>query len=184
MNSKNSNLTADEIQKLVNERIEAAEKNGIRKLVDELYSTIQYFPSWIKHSREYVPEIVQQATEESSKNAAGKLEKKKIFKIDNNDFIFCFYETTSHEHSHYGQLDVNWNGRSVFSLGMSIDFSRGNGYTSPEWHSFNIEGYIPGDWESILRNLKDEILRTDQEREKRKKEDPKKLDDLKKKFGL
>lgn len=185
--SQASSSEADRVHKAVKDRIASAESKGTRKLAEQMYHDTKHFSSWIKHTpRDYVPSYVLDAVQTKVDGKTPK-EKETVLALTfaNGVLEFRFRESGSRfENTDYGYLELRWNDKSVLTLGMAIDWNDGDEYVGPEWHSFKIEAYIPGDWEDVLNELKSAIEMQKKDRELKKREDPEKLNELKKKFGL
>lgn len=179
---------ADRIEAIVKKRKEEANKKGLPKLVEELWEHqgVRYFHSWIQQNRNYVPAFVQEATESKSKRDGKDKDTKTIsLRLESKTLSFAFTETSSYDGTNYGELDLIVSDKTVLSLGMAIDYGDiKNEWDSAHWHAFDVTAYIPGDWENDLHRLKSEIEKLRADRERAAKEDPAKLNDMKKRFGI
>ena len=168
---------ADRVHRMVNERIQSAEKKGIRELVEELYlKKFKQNPIWTGKTNKQL-----HATRDPMREAEQTGQNKRL---EDDVLEFRFRETGDFDGTNYGELELFWNKNSVMQLDMAINWDDGDEYVSAEWHSFSIKAYIPGEWENILQSIKQDLETSSNEQKKREREDPRKLEDLKKKFGL
>jgi len=68
-------------------------------------------------------------------------------------------------------------------LALNAAFNDEDKY-NPDWSIFGIEAFVEGDWIGDFREMADKVESERVERERRKREDPQKLEKLKKDFGI
>lgn len=169
------------VQEEVKKKKKIAEDKKVKELISELYfGLIQYFPSWLKNNnREDVPKIISEATEE-------KEDKSDIVKIILNKkkykFIFSqsSFDTLDGEYLTHGLLKLLFKDQVVLAINLSLEHSD---YDS-SWDPFEIKAFIDGDWIDDFTELKKAEKDDRRSREIIKAEDPKKIEELKKNFGI
>lgn len=170
---------AHRVQEEVRKRKKIAEEKGVKELISQLYfDRLQYFPSWIKKSGNYVPKLINSAQEEKNGD-------KKVTLISFNGKIYTF-EFSQHSFSTpddyctHGLLERFANEKKWLAINVSLE---NNEYDS-KWRPFDIKAFIDGDWIDDFRYLKEAIQENDKLREAEKAEDPKKVQELKDDFGI
>jgi hypothetical protein len=151
----------------------------VKKLISQLYfDRLQYFPSWIKRSRNYIPKIINNAQEEKNGN------KKVIFiSFNGKTYKFEFSEhsfSTPDDYCTHGLLELFAYEKKLLAINVSLEVDQ---YDS-KWRPFDIKAFIDGDWIDDFRYLKAAIQENDKLREAEKAEDPKKVQELKDDFGI
>jgi len=169
----------EEVQK----RKRAAREIGVDKLISDLYfSQIQYYPSWIQHSRDYVPDEISQATESGSKKEDAEkvieitlFDKKYTFEFGSKSFSLPDGENTTH-----GDLTLYENEKKVLKLNCSLNYDE----ICSEWRPFDIEAYIEGNWIGCFTKLKEIIKEKKEQKEIQGAEDPDLVKKMKENFGI
>jgi len=78
-----------------------AEKMGLPKLISDLYHhNIMHYPSWISHSRKYVPAIVEKAVKQDDNYKEEKVE----IILNNKIYLFGYKKVTMADD--YGELEL------------------------------------------------------------------------------
>ena len=146
-----SNKTeAQLIKEEVAKRKKIAKDKGVDKLISDLYfSSIEYFPSWIKNNKEDdgVWLIVTEASRSKEKDEK-KNRDKKITEIvlNGGKYKFVFEEnsftTPDNDYHIHGLLELFLYEKKVLALNTAFEHSD---YDST-WSCFGIEAFIDGDW--------------------------------------
>lgn len=177
---------ADRVYKKVEEIKSRANELGVPELINELYhKNIKYYPSWIEHSRDYVPSVVISAVKEVNKQekSNGKEWERIKINLKGKEYIFDFEEhsfSVEGDYCHQGNLGLFLDNKKMLALSMSKDLDK---YDSI-WWVFNVDAFIESDWIKDFKELKEAIKLQEIERNKKKREDPSKIVKLKKDYGI
>lgn len=166
------------VEKEVEKRKQKAKDLGIPKLFEGLYfHKIIHYPSWITHSRGYVPALVTNAARLDDRSIQIILEGKKyIFRFEERRF-----STPDGESHRHGLLEVFQNDQRVLALDAAFEYER---EYDPDWAVFGVEAFIEGEWLNDFTKLEKQIEINKEEREKKQREDPTRLEKLKRDFGI
>ncbi|OGX08178.1 MAG: hypothetical protein A2Z88_03285 [Omnitrophica WOR_2 bacterium GWA2_47_8] len=167
------------IEKEVQLRKQRAKDLGILEIFEKLYQKVPHYPSWIKneHNKEHVCSLITDAVK------IGDDEVK--IKLRDRDYIFRFlknnFSTPDGEFHMHGKWELYFDSKKILSLNMAYqddEFSFGN------WSVFGVSAFVEGDWIKDFQELLARIEFEDKEREKRKRENPERINKLKEDFGI
>ena len=97
----NKNYQAIKVRYQVEKMQKKAEKMGLPKLISDLYHhNIMHYPSWISHSRKYVPAIVEKAVKQDDNYKEEKVE----IILNNKIYLFGYKKVTMADD--YGELEL------------------------------------------------------------------------------
>ena len=171
---------AYDVEQQIKKLKKVAEDRGIPKLVAELYfDKIRYFPSWIKKDRLYVPELIESAESVPKSNGRETL----FLTIRGTKYRFEFTEhsfSTPDDYVTHGLVEIFTEDKKWFGVNSSCTYHE---YGST-WSPFEVTAFIDGAWVRDLTDLKKAINEQDRQRSVQKAEDPIRINQLKKDFGL
>lgn len=176
-NNKNEKpKSAGRIRKEVEKKKKKAEKMGIPKLISDLYHhNIRYYPSWIGHSREYVPTMIERAHERKHRNNKEEVE------ILLNKKVYLFkYEEDDIEENVYGNLKLFINGEKGFAISESVFHDKEKSYYNP----IAVDAFGEGEWINDFQQLDKQIKVLAQKRKKDEFQDSAEISKLRKDFDI
>lgn len=176
-------MNPDEIYKEVERRKARAKELKISDVVFDTYEKkyLKYYPTWFssEHNREALPPEVIGA--ESLDNKGVKI------RLASGTYTFKYAEKVKNlENDVWIDGEFELLAEDQLVLAFSVYGVIGEYVT--EYSINDIEAFIEGPWVEDLRRLSALIeaynLKRKQEREKRERDDPQKLADLRKRFGI
>lgn len=174
-------MNPDDIYAEVEQRKNRAKELGIFETVFPLYHKhLRYYPAWTKNSPKAIFPAVSEAVDLGDHRVR--------LKINGRSYTFSYSERSIPGYDDFftmGHLQITLEDQMVFECDVHVDdtdeFERK--HTPGE-----IEAFIEGPWIEELKHLLTLILKHEEEesrlREKEQRENPEKLMDLKKRFGL
>lgn len=175
-----SRYEADYIEKEVQLRKQRAKDLGILTMFEKLYQKIPHYPAWIKneHNREYVCSLVTDAVKLEDDVVKIKLKDKEYtFKFIKNSF-----STPDGEFHQHGKRELYSDARKLLSVNMAYEcdeFSFGGC-----WSAFDTAAFVDGEWIKDFKELFERIEIEDKDRERKRRENPDRLNKLKEDFGI
>ncbi|ODS34494.1 MAG: hypothetical protein SCARUB_00370 [Candidatus Scalindua rubra] len=172
--SKTLNQEAKKDRKEAEKRRKKAKMMGIPELISGLYhDNIKYYPSWINHSREYVPTIVERAHKQED-----GYNKEKVEIVLNNKI--CLFKYQKPLITDYGQLKLYIDGKKVFAV--SEEEYHDEYYDN--YHPILVDAFVEGEWINDFQQLDKQIKILEEKRAKEGFENSAEISKLKKDFGL
>lgn len=179
---------AHRVQEEIKKRKQIAEDKHVKELICGLYfGGIEHYPSWIKNdlNREYVPSVISTATESKDKGVKNEREKKiTTIVLNDKEYRFSFsehsFDTPDGEWNTHGLLELYFEDKKILAINASLEHST---YDST-WSPFGIEAFIDGDWIADFVALKELKEQSERERAIQTAEDPRKVEEMKKNFGI
>jgi hypothetical protein len=133
---------ARRVEEEVRKRKNIAEGKGVKELISELYfSPLQYFPSWIKQSSDYVPKLIDSAQEEKigEKDTTTISFKGKKYRFEFSQHSFS---TPDDYYWTHGLLELFSNDKKLLAINLSWEDEED--IDASEWRPFGIEAFIDG----------------------------------------
>lgn len=177
-------MDPDEIYRQVQSRIRRAEELRIRETLWPLYQeSFRSYPTWLKNCPEYIYPGITDPIEVARDQVQ--------LTINGKRYLFDYKERNSLLPDDYdtviGTLALSVSDQLVFKFDIFITLPE-------EWydtrkHSFSqIDAFVEGPWitelEELFPKIKAHQQKTMEMRRKQEREDPKKLEDLRRRFGL
>ncbi|MCX6616907.1 MAG: hypothetical protein NTZ98_12530 [Acidobacteria bacterium] len=186
---------ADEVYAEVERRKKHAWDSGIINRLPRLYREyLRHYPSWLKHCPRYIHPSVTGILEPEP----GQVR----FTLKGNEYVCAYKEEwipypvfsdirpiQGHLPTHFisGDLHLFFQGQKVLEIRISVEEAR-SGCGENTWEPRDVEGFIEGPWVQDLIRLADNAEAhykgEAKAAERERGQDPKKLADLKKRFGL
>ena len=176
-------MEPDAIYAEVDRRKKRAEELGIREIVWSLYHhRLEWYPDWFKRKSEMIfPKV---------KDALQPEEGQTQIEIESHKLLFAYSERGSYLDdygSNVGTLALRVNDQRVLEFDVWIELPKKE-YDDTVYSVSTIHAFIEGPWVGELRELLAEIesheKKTSEALQKRGREAPQTLEDLKKRFGL
>jgi CheY-like chemotaxis protein len=181
---------AHRVEEEVLKRKQIAKDKGVPELIFQLYfKSLVYFPKWIESYREGVPTIVESAQSES-------LGEKEVVTVAFSSKTYRFEFTTRSfstpdSDCESGLLELFADRNKLFGIKAirtlrmwDVDPEMAAGLADSEWSVVDISAFIDGDWIEDFRHLREAIQDAERLRQIRAAEDPKKVQQLKRDFGI
>lgn len=170
--NRDGTLTAAAVESLVKGRIKQAERSGSPELVLKMLSAYgRYTPQ--------MPAFITGSSSEKipSRNGCGH---RLSFRAGDETLVLELVGTFTEDSKDFADISVIWNEQVVMSLGATdVSFAE-----FPNWKHFAVKSFLPGKWQNLLVQIQSGIEQVSRERSAKERENPEKLEDLKKKFGL
>ena len=177
-------MDADAVHQEVKRRIVRAEDLKIKETVWSLYqNSFRLYPAWAKNCAEYIfPSVTEPAIV-----APGKVQ----LTINGAKYLFSYNErddpVPDHTENRIGSLSLYLDDRLVLEFEINITLPY-EWYDKRKYELWGIGAFVEGPWvielQALLPQVKNHEQTVREERRKRDREDPKKLADLKSRFGL
>jgi hypothetical protein len=178
-------MTPDEILNEVGRRKQRAIETGIRETLLSLYfDSFQHYPTWfLNNNMDYIHPAITDARE---------LDKGRIqITVDGKDYAFAYEEhyTTLPDGELYtsGKLSLSLNRELVLEFRVHVS-SPENPWAETTRSPGDLEAFIEGPWVEVFNALGPRVKAHEKEvtakREKEPREDPSRLDDLRRRFGI
>ncbi len=177
---------AEKVYAQVEARKRRARELGLDKLLCELWHRhyLYCWPDQIKRLGHQTCPWVADAIDLDSGKAVDESKKETRIKIivREREYIVGFSEKTYTfpEYSLYGLLEVFSGSGRVLAINLSGQVVE----WGTEWSAFDVEAFIEGDWIQDFKHIEKAIVKYSDEQKRREREDPTKVADLKKRFGL
>jgi hypothetical protein len=171
----NNNKEDNEAAKIYDE-VERKKKKAweakIPQLVTNLYfEHIKYYPTYIKHNRDWVCSLITDAVKLNENTTK--------ITLNNNDYLFTLIDEGIFEHSVFERLVLFFNNKKLLELTLSVEVDY-DIYRRP----LDIKAFVEGEWINDLKTLEQKINLEKEERKRRDREEPNKINKLKKDFGI
>ena len=173
---------ADRIYSEVERRKKRALELKLPETVFSFYHELaRWYPAWVKHRPEAIPESVREPTKTGEDSIS--------FLVKNDQFDFRWREPSftlpDGDVAWSGQLELSFNRKRVFEIRLIGSFSEIDGV---DWSPTEVEAFVEADWVPTIVKLAQEGAETNAKAERlakqRAKEDPKRLADLRERFGI
>ncbi len=174
-------MNPDDIYAEVEQRKERARKLGIGDTVIPLYyNHLKFYPAWTKNSPKWISPTVSEAVDLG--------DHKVRLKINGRSYTFSYSERSVPGYDEtftMGTLQITLEDQKVFECDVHVDYED---ELETKRTPGDIKAFIEGQWIEELKNLLTFVLKHEAEQsrlsEKERRENPEKLMDLKKRFGL
>ncbi|MGD0267380.1 MAG: hypothetical protein ABSD47_20915 [Candidatus Methylomirabilota bacterium] len=173
---------ADRIYSEVERKKKRASELKLPETVFNFYHELaRWYPAWVKHRPEAIPESVREPT----KTGDGSIS----FSVKNDQFDFRWRESSfglpDGDVAWSGHLELSFNKKRVFEISLIGSFSEIHGVN---WSPTKVEAFVEADWVPTILKLAEEGAETNARAERlatqHAKEDPKRLADLRERFGI
>ena len=168
----------------VERKVSAVRKDLWRAKVPQLFDRITqdliYYPSWLENGPEYVCSLITSA----ERKQYGKAEitdftlREKRYSMKTEDSTFSTPDGEYHTHQLMEIYQPD--GPRLIALTRSKDYED----EFPEWETFQIEAFKRGPWLEDFRALDARIIEEKREKEEKNRNDPDRLENLKRDFDL